>query len=133
MLARLSALLALLGALAAGATPLVRDSSPVTIPLTKRLNFTSGTTLVESDKARIQSMVAASQGADDEPGVTRAVVTVPVTNRVVSYVASVSRSVCISQRWCADRACDRSVWALRRQNVRLLPSYVGQSPISLVT
>lgn len=90
MLARLSSLLVLLSALAAGATPLVRDASPVTIPLTKMLNFTSGTTLVESDKARIQSMLATGQSANDKRNAGRAVVTAPATNRLVNYVASVS-------------------------------------------
>ena len=91
MLARLSGFLALLGALTATATPLVRDVSPVTIPLTKKLNFTGGGNLIESDKARIQSMIASGQSTDNKRNGARAVVTAPATNRLVNYVASVSR------------------------------------------
>ncbi|EPT02034.1 hypothetical protein FOMPIDRAFT_1119342 [Fomitopsis schrenkii] len=87
MIARLSIFLALLCVLAATATPLVWDASPVTIPLTKKLNFTSGVTLVQSDKARIQSIV--TDGTNDKSNAARAVVNTAATNRVVNYIANV--------------------------------------------
>ena len=57
MLFRLSGYLTLLGALAATATPLVRDKSPVSVPFTRTLNLTSGAKLVDMDRVRITNLM----------------------------------------------------------------------------
>ena len=57
MMFRLSGYLTLLGALAATATPLVRDKSPVSVPFTRKLNLTSGAKLADMDRVRITNLM----------------------------------------------------------------------------
>ncbi|KAH9921806.1 acid protease [Fomitopsis serialis] len=57
MLSRLSGYLALLGALAATATPLVRDKSPVSVPFTRKFTFTNGSTVPDMDRVRITNLM----------------------------------------------------------------------------
>ncbi|KZT63622.1 hypothetical protein DAEQUDRAFT_733631 [Daedalea quercina L-15889] len=56
MLTHLSGLLALLYAFAATATPHVWDKPPATVAVTRKFNFTGGSTFVEMDRARVQSL-----------------------------------------------------------------------------
>ncbi|KAI0733299.1 aspartic peptidase domain-containing protein [Fomitopsis betulina] len=86
MLTRLSGCLTVLGALAVTANPIVRDTPVVALDVVRRLNLTSGATLLDVDRAHAQSF---KTGRNSKRNKARAVFNTPVTNTAVSYVASV--------------------------------------------
>ena len=99
MLSRLSGYLALLGALAATATPLVRDKSPVSVPFTRKFNFTSGSKLVEMDRVRITNLMCGCGGrcssyakstAKQQLSAAATVFNTDATNGAVEYTVTVS-------------------------------------------
>lgn len=89
MLTRLSGYLALVGALAVTASPVVQNTPVVSLEVMRLLHLTNGTTLVDIDRARARSFKAAGRGR--KRNAARAVFT-PVTNTGVSYIASVGTS-----------------------------------------
>lgn len=97
MLTRLSSYLTLLGALAVTASPVVRDTPVVSIEVVRKLNLTSGATLVDIDRARAQSFKTVGQSR--KRNAARGVFNSPVTNTAVSYIASVGAS----ERWMSSR------------------------------
>lgn len=87
-------LLALSVAVTAGATPVVqvRDNL-VRLPFAKRVNFTGSSKLIERDQARVRNLRARANAKLSGLTLTDdAVVSVPVDNQVVDYVANVSPS-----------------------------------------
>lgn len=85
-------LLALSVAVTAGATPVVqvRDNL-VRLPFAKRVNFTGSSKLIERDQARVRNLRARANAKLNGLTLTDdAVVSVPVDNQVVDYVANVS-------------------------------------------
>ena len=90
MLTRLSSYLTLLGALAVTASPVVQDTPVVSIEVVRKLNLTSGATLVDIDRARSQSFKTGGQSR--KRNAARGVFNTPVTNTAVSYIASVGAS-----------------------------------------
>ncbi|KAJ7849379.1 family A1 protease [Mycena olivaceomarginata] len=77
---------AILLALRVAAGPVLVDESVITLDISRRFNFTGGS-VVQSDLARINSVKnrnAAKSGRD-----ARAVISEPVDNQVVTYIASV--------------------------------------------
>ena len=90
MLTRLSGYLALVGALAVTASPVVQNKPVVSLEVVRLLNLTSGTTLVDIDRARAQSFKVA--GRSRKRNAARALFNTPVTNTGVSYTASVGTS-----------------------------------------
>lgn len=74
-----------------GATPTpivaVRDNL-VTLPLAKKINITGSGQIVQQDKARIKQLIAKITNTVD-PQQDSSVGSLPVTNQVVSYIASV--------------------------------------------
>jgi cathepsin E len=78
----------LLLALSVAANPVLVDRSPVTLPISRRLNLTSVHNLVRHDQARAKALKikgsARSSGLDN-----RAVINEPVDNQAVTYVASI--------------------------------------------
>ncbi|KAL1939463.1 hypothetical protein VTO73DRAFT_10019 [Trametes versicolor] len=84
-------LLALSVAVTAGATPVVqvRDNL-VRLPFAKRVNFTGSSKLIERDQARVRNLRARANAKLSGLTLTDdAVVSVPVDNQVVDYVANV--------------------------------------------
>ncbi|OJT11874.1 Polyporopepsin [Trametes pubescens] len=84
-------LLALSVAVTAGATPVVqvRDNL-VRLPFAKRLNFTGSGKLIERDQARVRNLRARANAKLSGLTLTNdAVISVPVDNQVVDYVANV--------------------------------------------
>ncbi|KAJ6606850.1 aspartic peptidase A1 [Mycena sp. CBHHK59/15] len=75
----------LLLALSTHASPVLVDVSPVTLPLTRRLNLTGARTLLERDLARVSHL--RDRAAARLAG--RAVINEPVDNQAVTYIASV--------------------------------------------
>ncbi|KAJ7361452.1 aspartic peptidase A1 [Mycena albidolilacea] len=76
---------AILLALRVAAGPVLVDDNVITLPISRRFNFTGTGTVVQNDIARIKavkSRAAAKKGA-------RAVISEPVDNQVVSYIATV--------------------------------------------
>ncbi|KAJ7489133.1 aspartic peptidase A1 [Mycena latifolia] len=72
-------------ALAAVAKPVVVDSSFITLPISKRVNFTGTSTLVERDLARARHLRARAEAKLSG----RVVVNEPVDNQAVTYVAAI--------------------------------------------
>lgn len=81
-----SFLFTLLLSLGVVANPVVVDRSPVTLSLTRIINSTGVYNLLQRDQARAQVLKNRAFGRGSTPA---AVVNEPVTNNVVSYVASV--------------------------------------------
>ncbi|KAJ7897160.1 aspartic peptidase A1, partial [Mycena olivaceomarginata] len=72
-------------ALRVAAGPVLVDDNVITLPISRRFNFTGTGTVVQNDIARIKavkSRTAAKKGA-------RAVISEPVDNQVVTYIATV--------------------------------------------
>lgn len=77
----------LLLALSVAANPVLVDRSPVTLPISRRLNLTSVHNLVRHDQARAKALKlkgSARSGLD-----SRAVISEQVDNQAVTYVASI--------------------------------------------
>ena len=74
-------------ALIAAATPLVVRKNPVTVPLARRLNITSGTKLADIDRARAKAFKTGSRSFQ-KPS-KDAVTPVSVNNTAVTYTATV--------------------------------------------
>jgi cathepsin E len=73
---------AILLALRVAAGPVLVDDNVITLPISRRFNFTGTGTVVQNDIARIKavkSRTAAKKGA-------RAVISEPVDNQVVTYI-----------------------------------------------
>lgn len=116
MLTRLSSYLILLGALAVAASPVVRDTPVVTLEVVRKLNLTSGATLVDIDRAHVHSFKTGRKG---KRNAARAVINTPVTNTAVSYVASVCYNLTYHCPATYARYCiPRSASVLLRHNVR---------------
>ncbi|EIN13874.1 aspartic peptidase A1 [Punctularia strigosozonata HHB-11173 SS5] len=81
-----SLLSALVLALNVAASPVEIRAPPVTLPFSKRVNSTGLLNLLENDLARARALRA---HAEAKTSGKRAVVSFPVTNEVVSYIASV--------------------------------------------
>ncbi|KAF4611714.1 hypothetical protein D9613_004262 [Agrocybe pediades] len=80
----------LLLALSVAANPVLVDRSPVTLPISRRLNLTSVHNLVRHDQTRAKALKA--RGAAKAAGASfseAAVINEPVDNQAVTYVASV--------------------------------------------
>ncbi|CAA7264829.1 unnamed protein product [Cyclocybe aegerita] len=75
----------LLLALSVAANPVLVDRSPVTLPLSRRLNLTSVHNLVRHDQARAKALKAKGTVKHD----SRAVINEQVDNQAVTYIASV--------------------------------------------
>ncbi|RPD60577.1 acid protease [Lentinus tigrinus ALCF2SS1-7] len=71
-----------------GEAVVIRNSSPVTLPFARRLNFTGAANLVKHDQARAKAL---KTRATTSPGTfpKAPIVNDPVTNGVVDYVANV--------------------------------------------
>ena len=78
------ALLAL--ALSVSATPVTVNQHLVTVPFAKRVNTTGSVNVVANDLARIKALKARAAPTVFEQD---AVINQPVTNELVSYIASV--------------------------------------------
>lgn len=76
----------LLLALIAAANPVVVNRFPVTLPLTRIINSTGVYNLLQRDQARAQALKNRAFGRGSAPA---AIINEPVTNTVVTYVASV--------------------------------------------
>ncbi|KAF9473455.1 aspartic protease [Pholiota conissans] len=74
-------------AITTSAKPVVVDMSPVTLPLSRRLNLTSIHNLVRHDQARARSLK--SKGRFRSQFGARAVINEPIDNQAVTYIASV--------------------------------------------
>ncbi|KAJ7751197.1 aspartic peptidase domain-containing protein [Mycena maculata] len=83
MVLALTLLPAILLALCVAAGP-VLDDSFVSLPISRRFNFTGSATVVQKDLARIQAIQSRKSGVS-----ARAVISEPVSNQVVSYIAAV--------------------------------------------
>lgn len=75
----------LLLAVHVAATPVAVRDTLITLPFAKQINSTGSGRIVQQDKARIQQIVAKFNG-DSE--LQEDVGSVPVTNQLVSYIAS---------------------------------------------
>jgi cathepsin E len=78
-------------ALSAAATPLVQvRNSPITLPISRRVNATSAHNLLKHDIARVKALKARAKaiqgGANFEEA---AIVNEPLENQAVTYIASV--------------------------------------------
>ena len=93
MLARFSVLLLFVWLAAAG--PIQRRESPITIPFTRRTNFSGSSSLREIDQARARALYSRSQAGTAPKA--RSVFNVPATNGVVEYTVSVRTSSCSSR------------------------------------
>jgi len=97
-MARISSLLTLFVSLSVVfANPIVEiRENPITMPIAVRINATGAKNFVESQRARAQQLkaiglerAAARKARANGDNTKRAVVSVPVTNEVVTYIASV--------------------------------------------
>ncbi|KAJ7487335.1 aspartic peptidase domain-containing protein [Mycena galericulata] len=84
MVLALSLLPAILLALRVAAGPVLVEDSFVSLPISRRFNFTGSASVVQKDLARIQAIQSRKSGI-----AARAVVSEPVDNQVVSYIAAV--------------------------------------------
>jgi cathepsin E len=77
-------------ALSAAATPLiqVRDS-PITLPLSRRVNATSAHNLLKHDIARVKALKARAKALQDGKFEEAAIVNQPLDNQAVTYIATV--------------------------------------------
>ncbi|KIK03670.1 hypothetical protein K443DRAFT_94720 [Laccaria amethystina LaAM-08-1] len=73
-------------ALAVAANPILINQSPISLPLSRRLNLTSIDNLLKHDQARAKALKAAGTGGVFQ---SAAVVSEPIENQAVTYVASV--------------------------------------------
>ncbi|PCH36920.1 acid protease [Wolfiporia cocos MD-104 SS10] len=91
MLASLSVVL--LGALSVSASPaVVRNTSPISLPIARRLNLAQGASIKEYDNARIQAMFTQPTRKNTRRSAAAAVLPrfdVSVTNGAVEYTATV--------------------------------------------
>ena len=72
-----------------GEAVVIRNSSPVTLPFARRLNFTGTANLVQHDQGRAKALKArATTSTSKFPKAP--IINDPVTNGVVDYVANVS-------------------------------------------
>jgi len=85
-------LTALLLALFAAASPVVQvRDSPITLPLSRRVNTTSAHNLLQHDVNRVKALKARSKAihGGELTAEEAAIVNQPVDNQLVSYIASV--------------------------------------------
>lgn len=80
-------------ALLSAASPLVIRNSPITVPLTRRMNFTGTKTVLERDQIRAKGLMAGR--STKIPSGTRAAeaastFAVPATNQATIYTAEVA-------------------------------------------
>jgi len=92
MFPTITLLATLLLAFSVAANPVVINRSPVTLPISRRVNFTSIHNLVRHDQARAKALKA--KGAAKAAGVSLnfhsdAVISSPADNQAVTYVATV--------------------------------------------
>ncbi|KAJ7467842.1 aspartic peptidase A1 [Mycena galericulata] len=80
----LTLLPAILLALRVAAGPILIEDNFVSLPLSRKFNFTGSTSLAERDYARVKAFKSRSSS-----GASRAVVSEPVSNQVVQYLAAV--------------------------------------------
>lgn len=73
-------------ALAVAANPILINRSPISLPLSRRLNLTSIVNLLKHDQARAKALKAARTGGVFQ---SAAVVSESIENQAVAYVASV--------------------------------------------
>lgn len=83
-------LLTLAFTLAVSANPVVIRDSPITLPITKRLNANGTFNLLERDQARVKGLKQFARQKISGTLVDAVVASVPVTNQAVDYVANVS-------------------------------------------
>ena len=83
-------LLTLAFTLAVSANPVVIRDSPITLPITKRLNANGTFNLLERDQARVKGLKQFARQKTAGTLVDAVVASVPVTNQAVDYVANVS-------------------------------------------
>jgi len=79
-------LITLLYTLSVAASPVLVNRSPVTLPLSRRVNLTSIHNLVRNDQARAKALIA---GAVAKATGRHALYNEPIENRAVTYIASV--------------------------------------------
>jgi cathepsin E len=80
----------LLFTLSVAANPVLVNRSPVTLPLSRRVNLTSVHNLVRHDQARAKALIArATAKAAGRPFHDRAVINEQIENRAINYIASV--------------------------------------------
>lgn len=72
-------------ALTVSATPVVRDTPTITLPIAKRFNTTGTFNLLAQDQARAKWLKSRGKGEQ----LAERAGSVPVTNELVSYIASV--------------------------------------------
>ncbi|KAJ3477060.1 hypothetical protein NLI96_g10724 [Meripilus lineatus] len=82
-------LLTLAFTLAVSANPVVIRDSPITLPITKRLNANGTFNLLERDQARVKGLKQFARQKISGTLVDAVVASVPVTNQAVDYVANV--------------------------------------------
>ncbi|KAJ7161290.1 aspartic peptidase A1 [Mycena crocata] len=87
MVLALTLLPAILLALRVAAGPVLVDDSFISLPISRRFNFTGSGSVVQNDRARIASLQA--NGANKKGIASRAVISEPVDNQIVTYIASV--------------------------------------------
>ena len=73
-------------ALAVAANPILVNRSPISLPLSRRLQLTSTDNLLKHDQARAKALKAAKTGGDFQ---SRSVINSPIENRAIAYVALV--------------------------------------------
>lgn len=79
----------LLLALSVTATPVLVHNSPVTLPISRRFNFTGSRTILDRDQARAASLRAKAEAFGPDHQGKRAVINSPAENVAVVYQASV--------------------------------------------
>ncbi|KAJ7492341.1 aspartic peptidase A1 [Mycena latifolia] len=87
MVLALTLLPAVLLALRVAAGPVLVEDNIITLPISRRFNFTGTGSIVQNDMARIQA--AKARSAAKKGLASRAVISEPVDNQVVTYIASV--------------------------------------------
>ena len=107
-------------ALTVAATPVTVAHSPISLPFAKRVNTTGSINVVQSDLARIRALRARTQPVvfqQDADAVSE-----PVTNELVSYIASVGvgspATNCKSSRPFELPVCNNKPYSIRRLDRR---------------
>ncbi|KAJ7593274.1 aspartic peptidase A1 [Mycena floridula] len=72
-------------AVVAHGNPVVRNRSPITLPISRRFNFTGSSTILQRDQARAASLRARAGSASNK----RAVISSPADNQAVTYISSI--------------------------------------------
>lgn len=88
-------------AILSAASPLVVRNSPITLPLTRRMNLTGTKTILERDQIRAKGLRAGKSAkipssGTEEAAAAASTFAVPATNQITTYTAEVSHN-CSSQ------------------------------------